>query len=625
MTFTREQLTAAAEVDPWALLGQLQAGDPNEIDELAAAFYRAGGHAADAQHADARAEQLAQQGYRVNGAAPVDESAEVARTRKSLVDAVEKLPKIAKVLTAVAEDLASTTGETAKQVSGLEQQLAALEQQYDDFLRTDHHRLTPQDVDAEQAAMFGKAVDAVRSYGTTVNTAVMNYEHTLSTATKSMADLGYVTPPGLREAGEQPTPPMPLGSDPVAVAAWWRKLTPAQQEWLLDHDYNTLGQLHGLPAPVLDTANRHRLDDDIASIQKKLQNPNLDSGERANLQGKLDQDQGILAAVSQIGPGHPPAPVLFLAYSPDGPDGQTGAEISFGNPDTADDTTVVVPGTGSNATDMLSLTGNASKLYGAMPSTSKAVVTWLDGAEPQSLPAASGDSWAEHDTTALVGDLNGLRAAHQNASGNGGHLTAIGHSYGSYILGRALTHGAGVDDAVFVGSPGVGVNHASDLGMDPQHVWDGQAGDDPILIAEHRFTPDPLTGNNPSSSDFGGQHFSVDGSHGHSEYYNYRSQSLGNMASIASGDYGAVHRTPAPDYRGPRELPGDALAYTLDPIDGTYRTVNDAIHGHPLDALKDAWGTATNIGKDGVNLGKDGVEIAEDAGKEINKVMPWNW
>jgi len=188
MTFTREQLTAAAEVDPWALLGQLQAGDPNEIDELAAAFYRAGGHAADAEHADARATQLAQQGYRVNSAAPVDESAEVARTRKSLVDAVEKLPKIAKVLTAVAEDLATTTGEAAKQVSGLEQQLTHIEQQYDDFLRSEHHRLTPQDVDAERAAMFGKAVNAVHSYGTTVNTAVMNYEHTLATATKSMAD-----------------------------------------------------------------------------------------------------------------------------------------------------------------------------------------------------------------------------------------------------------------------------------------------------------------------------------------------------------------------------------------------------------------------------------------------------
>ena len=67
MTFTRAELAAAAEVDPWALLGQLRAGDPNEIEELAAAFYRAGGAASDAHHADARATELARQGYRVNG------------------------------------------------------------------------------------------------------------------------------------------------------------------------------------------------------------------------------------------------------------------------------------------------------------------------------------------------------------------------------------------------------------------------------------------------------------------------------------------------------------------------------------------------------------------------------
>ena len=623
MTFTRAELAAAAEVDPWALLGQLRAGDPNEIEELAAAFYRAGGDASDAHRADARATELARQGYRVNGAAPVDANAEARQTSGSLSDAAEKLPKIAKVLASVAEDLADTTGEAAKQVSGLDRDLARLDQQWHNFLHDGEHHGTQDEITAVKAQLRQQAVDAVRSYGTTVNTAVMSYEHTLASATKSMAELGYVVPPDLREAGEQPTPALPLGSDPVAVASWWASLTPAQQEWLIDHDYDTLGQLRGLPAPVLDTSNRHRLDDDITRLRKQLQDPNLDAGQRNALQGKLDQDEGILGALDRPGPGQPPAPTLLLAYSPDGSHGQTGAEISVGNPDTAADTAVVVPGTGSNATNIGGLRRNADNLFNRMGSPSKAVVVWLDGAEPQSLTAASDDSWAEDDTNALVGDLNGLRAAHQSASGDGGHLTGIGHSYGSYILGRALTHGAHVDDTVFIGSPGVGVNHAGDLGLDPQHVWDGQAGDDPILIAQHRFTPDPLSGNNPSSSAFGGQHFSVDGSHGHSQYY--QGESLTNMARIASGDYNAVDRTPAPDYRGPMELPGDALAYTLDPIDGTYHTIDDAIHGHPLDALKDGWGTVTNIGKDGVNLGKDGVQVAEDVGKEVNKVMPWNW
>src|SRR5262249_53751598 len=160
--------------------------------------------------------------------------------------------------------------------------------------------------------------------------------------------------------------------------------------------------------------------------------------------------------------------------------GQTGAEIAFGNPDTAKDTAVLVPGTGQNAAKLPGLTGTALDFYNQMNSTSKSVVTWIDGAEPQSILAASADDWAEHDTANLVADLNGLRAAHTSASGDGGHLTGVGHSYGSYILGRAVTHGAKVDDVAFIGSPGVGVNHAGDLGMDSQHVWDGQTGDDPI-------------------------------------------------------------------------------------------------------------------------------------------------
>jgi hypothetical protein len=365
---------------------------------------------------------------------------------------------------------------------------------------------------------------------------------------------------------------------------------------------------------VLDTANRHRLADDRSSLQNQIAALNADPSQdpdgskRADLQHRLDQDLSIGKVIASLGPGHPPAPVLLLTFDPHGQEDQTGVEIGYGNPDTAAKTGVVVQGTKHSALDLGSVGQNGRDLYNTMSSSSKAVVVWLDGPEPPSLTYAALDKWANEGAPNLAGDLAGLKASHVAANSDGGHLTVIGHSYGSYIVGKALTDGAPADDVIFVGSPGVGVNHASDLGVNPSHVWDGQAGDDLILLSEKRFTPNPLTGNNPEDSDFGAQHFSVAGSSGHSQYY--QGESLQNMARIADANYGAVDRVDAPDYRGLRELPGDAISAGLDPIDTDYNEVRDLVTGHPIKALEDGWdGT--------VNTAEDGWHTVEDVGSTL--------
>ena len=439
---------------------------------------------------------------------------------------------------------------------------------------------------------------------------------------------------GQVQAGLGGIPPVQIpaaDTEPSAVATWWAGLSPQEQQ-LAGQDYAKLGQLRGLPATVLDTANRQRLDDDIAATQQKLADTSLNNADRQALQKRLDEDNGVKKAAS---PGQGSPQVFLLAYSPDGTMGQTGAEISFGNPDIATDTAVVVPGTGTKVTS--DFTRDGLTLYNKMGSDSKAVVVWLDGAEPNSVMDAAFDKWAEKDTTNMVADLNGLRAAHQAASGNGGHLTAIGHSYGSYILGRALNHGASVDDAVFIGSPGVGVNHASDLsGVPSGHVWDGQTGDDPILLVKNRFTP-CISGNNPSESDFGAKSFSVAGSHGHSEYYKDGSESLTNIADIVSGNYDAVHQVAASDYCGPLDRLEDAFSTYLDHLKNA---VNDLVHGNAAGAAGDVLNTVTDTAKDVLhtveNAGSNAVNTVADAAKNtldtvenivgtINNVMPWKW
>jgi Alpha/beta hydrolase len=617
MTFDRAQLVAAAEVDPWALLAQLNGGDPSEIERLAAAFYRASGDTADATASDAKAKQYVRQGYQVNGGAPLDLSSEVKATSTSLTDAADKLPKIAKALASVADDLASATQSVTALTRGVEDELNLIEQKYTTFMQGVGHHLPPDDQQAARNGYFNEAVDKVRSYGTSAQGVVMDYEHTLAGATRTLSDLGYVAPVGLREAGEIETAPLPVGTDPVKVAAWWAGLSPAQQEYLLDHEYDTLGQLKGLPAPVLDTSNRHRISDDKTSLQMQLTNLNAHpeqdpfGARRAALQSRLDDDNGILAEIDKPGPGNPPTQTYVLAFDPHGKQGQTGVAISYGNPDTADNTAVVVPGTGNDASKLTSVGSNGRELYNNMTGN-RAVVVWLDGPEPPELTNAAFDSYANDSAPHLVTDIAGLRAAHSAATGQDGHLTAIGHSYGSYILGKAATQGAKVDDVVFVGSPGVGVNHARDLGLDPSHVWDGEAGDDPILFTEKRFTPNPLTGNNPEDSDFGAQHFDVTGSHGHSEYYKKGSESVHNMARIADGDYAAVDRVPAPDYRGPRELFGDALSSVLDQPAAQVDAAKDLLTGHPIDAGQDLVNGTVNEGKDLLHTGEDVLESGKD-------------
>lgn len=74
--------------------------------------------------------------------------------------------------------------------------------------------------------------------------------------------------------------------------------------------------------------------------------------------------------------------------------------------------------------------------------------------------------------------MSGIAATNENADP---HITAIGHSYGSRLVGAATQEPGGIpgaDDIILVGSPGVGVAKASDLGVDKGHVWVGAAEND---------------------------------------------------------------------------------------------------------------------------------------------------
>ncbi|MEU4700897.1 alpha/beta hydrolase [Nonomuraea dietziae] len=364
------------------------------------------------------------------------------------------------------------------------------------------------------------------------------------------------------------------GGDPglaARVHAWWHTLTQGSREELIR--LPGLGLLNGLPASVRDRSNRlglasqkaalkRRLDDAAAELDR-LDDPTLFGGwERlANQLRRIENIERELQPVA----GHPPP--LLLAFDVTG---QGRLIVSWGDPDTADTTVTSVSGLTSGLDAAPGDLQRSRALWQQATATSGsrsiAAITWLGYDAPQIDPGvfdpaksvAFGHAAAK-GATALASFADGLRAAHEPSST--ARAVIVGHSYGSLTTGKAATLRPGrlADDLIFVGSPGVGVDHATELGVAPGHVWVGEAGNDPVA-ALGRFGADP------GNASFGAQHFPVGRdvyTSAHSSYWDADSPPLRNMGRIINGQYdkltGAEPLNEQPQLLMPEIAPGLAL------------------------------------------------------------------
>lgn len=441
--------------------------------------------------------------------------------------------------------------------------------------------------DAKARAADAQASDAIPA-GQPTSVATPRYEALAHSGRPLPGDYGGTTIPA-------------RDTDPTQVAQWWTSLTPGQREQLIDKDYAELGMLRGLPAQDMDTINRNRLDHDESALESRL--ADLDAAiddfpkeapinedpkvphVNPDLQKLLDERDRVRTALTNVKEMQNQMNKLDDAYKKgDGPkpylltylyQNEGRFAVALGNPDTADNTAVLVPGAGHDVekekgeevlfptvqegirvyNHMNDIAGDKGSWEPEPRGYSNSVIVWLGTDMPDApvspdvsnsgLNPTFGDT--EHGAKWLSEDVAGYQAAVTNPDN---HMTLIAHSYGSYMAGEAIDKlGLQVDDLVVFGSPGIDADNAADMGMQG-HVWAGVAEGDTLVTQGPLTAQEGWLGTNPASISFGAKVFGTDGSNtlagseGHGEYLKPNSESLDNIAKIATRQDDQVSRGP---------------------------------------------------------------------------------
>lgn len=277
-------------------------------------------------------------------------------------------------------------------------------------------------------------------------------------------------------------------ADPAAIAALWATLTPSQRLALARTYPQLIGNLQGVPYSDRSIANRVQLNRDIAATQRQIQADPTDDDARSRLEGL----NSIRAALGKNeGEGEPGGRYLIsysLADRPPQTD-QPLAAVSYGNLDTADYATYLVPGMDTTAKGMGDLGAQAQAVRDSQramlgPDASVAVVGWLGYVTPNKISVFDNDH-AEEGAKRLAAELDGYSAV-QAAAGHETHLGVVAHSYGSTTAMLALQQNHGVDSLVVFGSAGQVPGTTVDLARDDFTIikGDGEGGAKVDVIAE---------------------------------------------------------------------------------------------------------------------------------------------
>ena len=354
------------------------------------------------------------------------------------------------------------------------------------------------------------------------------------------------------------------GADPQAVADWWASLTEDERYAVLVAHPEIIGNADGIPAAVRDDANRLMLETDLESLELRARRDELLPGDQQALDNARAAQAALRDGATKVDPvtGEPLVPLLHL-YDSRAFGGDGKVAISFGNPDTADHVSILVPGLWSDGVEAEQYTTKAYNVYEHArlvdPDSSVASIMWIGYDAPndwfKDVGRVAFEGAATDGGELLARYVDGLRATDTGAQA---HLTVVGHSYGSTTTAHAASDvGLAVDDIVLVGSPGAGggVDHASDLGVGADHVWAGNNSRDPVAaLADQGWVGLGTVfgaglGNSITEDEFGANRFRAESTtrndwvrnfDDHVKYFDQGSESLYNIAHIVVGEYDGV-------------------------------------------------------------------------------------
>ncbi|MFI6350728.1 alpha/beta hydrolase [Streptomyces sp. NPDC050560] len=375
---------------------------------------------------------------------------------------------------------------------------------------------------------------------------------------------------------------IPHGKTPADNKRWWDHLTQEQRDEYMTLYPAEVGALDGIPSIARDTSNRMVLAQEMAQTQLALDglpanppqyiqkgdppvavvNPQWrrwvelsdDMKGMAAIQARLDAS-GMPGKNTKGNPASGLPQAYLLGFDTDG-DGR--AIVATGNPDTADNTAVYVPGTGAGLANAHGDIDRMSKLWQAAqrasPGETTSTITWIGYDAPDQIPNALARHYAYDGAPALNNFMDGLQTAQGGADSS--HTTLVAHSYGTTTVGATakLPGHIAADDMVVVGSPGMLVGDASDLDVGSDHVWSEAARSDPVPVLGQEalggrkmgvstwhgipYNAGPII-SIPSDESFGAHRMDVD-TGGHSGYWDENSMSLNNQAAVVVGKYGNV-------------------------------------------------------------------------------------
>ncbi|GFG52472.1 alpha/beta hydrolase [Mycolicibacterium agri] len=374
--------------------------------------------------------------------------------------------------------------------------------------------------------------------------------------------------------------PIPLprpGATAEEVNDWWKSLSQKDRERLLAEHPPELGNLNGIPAAARDAINLAVLTDDLNRItdtatqhgvspEQVLANPGfygLSADDVTRYTNAIKVKEGL-----DHQRGDDPnnlRPVMLWKYEPLADRGQGRAAIAINNPDYADNTSVIVPGTGSSVQGGWLSDGHDDAIHlwdqsnFGDPDHTHAVISWMGYDAPDGFndTRVANPNLARAGGDLLAADVNGLWVTHQDPSQ---HVTVLGHSYGSTTVADAFAgSGMHANDAVLLGCPGTDLaKSAADFNLDGGKVYVGSASTDPVsyIGTAPEYLHDYLNrklgypvgldaglGIDPAGDEYGSVRFDAEvvGRDGldpgdHSHYYDMGTESLASMTRIATGN-----------------------------------------------------------------------------------------